>query len=119
GQIRPSDDVRRTTALTLEADLAGSRRDVSEVPQAVLSRRSKTVSLLDHLVGAGEQPRPIGHGRLLALFDAIYRERGAFATLVRDRGWSAHTLRAAAGGQDLDPGNMGGDEDCVLNPALE
>src|SRR5262249_5690383 len=26
----------------------------------------------------------------------IYRERGAFATLVRDRGWSAHTLRAAA-----------------------
>jgi len=25
GQIRSSDDVRRTTALTLEADLAGSR----------------------------------------------------------------------------------------------
>jgi hypothetical protein len=32
GQLRSSEDVRRTTALTLEADLAGSRRDVSDVP---------------------------------------------------------------------------------------
>jgi len=28
GQIRSSDDVRRTTALTPQADLAGSRHDV-------------------------------------------------------------------------------------------
>jgi len=32
GQLRSSEDVRRTTDLTLEADLAGSRGDVSEVP---------------------------------------------------------------------------------------
>src|SRR5262249_41752098 len=32
-QLRSSEDVRRMTVLTLEADLAGSRRDVSEVPQ--------------------------------------------------------------------------------------
>jgi hypothetical protein len=32
GQLRSSEDVRRMTVLTLEADLAGSRRDVSAVP---------------------------------------------------------------------------------------
>jgi hypothetical protein len=38
GQLRSSEDVRRTTALTLEADLAGSRRDVSDVPQAEIAK---------------------------------------------------------------------------------
>src|SRR5262249_61452876 len=37
GQLRSSEVVRRMTALTLEADLAGSRRDVSEVPTAVIA----------------------------------------------------------------------------------
>ena len=41
GQLRSSEDVRRMTVLTLEADLAGSRRGVSEVPLAAVSNRSK------------------------------------------------------------------------------
>jgi putative tryptophan/tyrosine transport system substrate-binding protein len=41
GQIQSSDDVRRMTPLTLEADLAGSRCDVSEVPLAAVSRCNK------------------------------------------------------------------------------
>jgi hypothetical protein len=38
GQYRSFDDIRCTTALTLEADLAGSRRDVSEVPLSDMAR---------------------------------------------------------------------------------
>src|SRR5262249_38858230 len=38
------------------ADFAGSRRDVSDVPKAAVSNRSKA-ALFDHLVGAGEQRR--------------------------------------------------------------
>jgi hypothetical protein len=44
------------TALTLKADLAGSCRDVSCVPLAAVSNRSKSSALLDHLVGEREQP---------------------------------------------------------------
>jgi hypothetical protein len=39
-QTRSSDDVRRTIALPLEADLTGSRRHVSQVPKAAVSRCS-------------------------------------------------------------------------------
>jgi hypothetical protein len=42
GQLRSSEVVRRMTALTLEADLAGSRRDVSEVPTAVIAAVRRT-----------------------------------------------------------------------------
>jgi hypothetical protein len=34
--------------------------DVSDVPEAAVSNRSKTVTLFDHLVGASEQSRRDG-----------------------------------------------------------
>jgi hypothetical protein len=41
-----SDDAPRATALIPQADLAGSRRDVSEVPDSDFSRRSNYVVIL-------------------------------------------------------------------------
>jgi hypothetical protein len=60
GLSQSSDDVRRMTALIPQADVAGSRRDVSEVPEAALSRCSKmaVVRLFDHFLG--EQLHRIG-----------------------------------------------------------
>jgi hypothetical protein len=41
GQYRSADDVRRTTALTPQADLAGSRHGVRDVPKPAVSDRDK------------------------------------------------------------------------------
>jgi hypothetical protein len=41
GTSQTSDDVRRTTALTPKAGLPGSRRDVSQVPKAAVSKAAR------------------------------------------------------------------------------
>jgi hypothetical protein len=65
------------TALTLKADLAGSCRDVSCVPLAAVSNRSKSSALLDHLVGEREQPvrnlEAEGLGSLEVDYQLIFR----------------------------------------------
>jgi len=82
-------DVRRTTALTLEADLAGSRRDVSEVPEAVVSTRSKK-RLFDYVGGGHLDDRRHREAERLRRFEIddefdlrglLHRKLGGLLTL--------------------------------------
>src|SRR5262245_29055743 len=45
------------SGLPPKADLNPSSRHVAQVPEPAVSNRSRTASLLDHLVGAGDQRR--------------------------------------------------------------
>jgi hypothetical protein len=81
--------VRRTTALTLEADLAGSRRDVSEVPEAVVSTRSKK-RLFDYVGGGHLHDRRHREAERLRRFEIddefdlrglLHRKLGGLLTL--------------------------------------
>src|SRR5262249_59417032 len=45
------------SGLPPKADLNPSSRHVAQVPEPAVSNRSRTASLLDHLVGAGEHRR--------------------------------------------------------------
>ena len=63
GQLLPSQDFCGTAALPLKSDIGWHGWQVRKVPEPAVSNRSKEASLVDHLVGAGEQRRRHGDAK--------------------------------------------------------